>query len=56
MAALRRAAGMLETMDLSVAEIAELAGMPDPYYFSTRFRKFTGVSPREYRKRRNAAG
>ncbi len=48
---LRRAARLLERLDLSIAEIAEQVGMPDPYYFSTRFRKFSGFSPREYRRR-----
>ncbi len=28
-----------------------MSGMPDPYYFSARFRKFSGLSPRDYRKR-----
>lgn len=49
-AILRRAARLLENMDLSVAEIARQVGMPDPYYFSTRFRKFSGFPPREYRR------
>lgn len=48
-AILRRAARLLENLDLSVSEIARLVGMPDPYYFSTRFHKFSGFPPREYR-------
>ena len=41
--------------DLSIAEIADQVGIPDPYYFSTRFHKFSGTSPREYRKRKISA-
>ena len=52
-AMLRRAAHLLESTTLSIAEIADQIGIPDPYYFSTRFRKFSGTSPREYRKRKN---
>lgn len=50
-AILRRAIPLLESLDLSIAEIAERIGMPDQYYFSTRFRKFSGFSPREYRRK-----
>ena len=47
---LRLAAHLLESTTLSIAEIADRSGIPDPYYFSTRFHKFFGASPREYRK------
>jgi len=50
-AILRRAARLLENLDLSVSEIARQVGMPDPYYFSTRFHKFSGFPPREYRQK-----
>ena len=50
-AMLRRAARLLELSELSVAEIARQVGMPDQYYFSTRFHKFFGFPPREYRRR-----
>ncbi len=53
-ALLRRAARLLECSGLPVAEIAEQIGMPDPYYFSTRFRKFFGLSPRGYRRRKSS--
>ena len=43
-AQLRRAANLLERADFSISEIAAMTGMPDPYYFS-------GLSPRDYRKR-----
>ena len=50
-AILRRAIPLLESLDLSIAEIAERVGMPDQYYFSTRFHKFSGFSPRAYRRK-----
>jgi AraC-like DNA-binding protein len=40
--------------DLSIKEIAFLSGFSDPYYFSKFFKKYTGVSPRLFRK--SAAG
>lgn len=55
-AMLRRAARLLEQSGLSVSEVAEQSGMPDPYYFSTRFHKYFGLSPREYRRRAAASG
>ena len=55
-AMLRRAARLLEQSGLSVSEVAEQSGMPDPYYFSTRFHKYFGLSPREYRRRTAASG
>lgn len=48
-AMLRRAAQLLELPDYPIAEVARQVGMPDPYYFSTRFRRLFGVPPREYR-------
>ena len=53
-ALLRRAARLLECSGLPIAEIAEQIGIPDPYYFSTRFRKFFGLSPRGYRRRKSS--
>lgn len=51
-AMLRRAAQLLELPGCSIAEVARLVGMPNPYYFSTRFHKQFGVPPREYRRRK----
>ena len=48
---IQRAEGLLGCMAFSISDVAEKIGMPNPYYFSTRFRKFIGCSPREYRKR-----
>jgi AraC-like DNA-binding protein len=33
----------------SISEIAEKIGYDNPGYFSRAFRKYTGMSPREYR-------
>lgn len=38
------------TTTLSVAEIASAVGIPDFGYFSKLFRRYVGVSPREYKK------
>ncbi|MGE9292179.1 MAG: helix-turn-helix domain-containing protein [Puniceicoccales bacterium] len=49
-ARLRRAAQLLDMPGFTVSEIADQVGMPDPFYFSTRFRKVYKVSPSQYRK------
>jgi AraC family transcriptional activator of pobA len=36
---------------LSIKEIAAVTGFRDQYYFSRFFRKHTGMSPTDYRKR-----
>ena len=38
------------TTTMSVAEVAENVGIPDFGYFSKQFKKYVGVSPREYKK------
>ncbi|WP_119080381.1 helix-turn-helix domain-containing protein [Chitinophaga alhagiae] len=40
----------LHFSDLSVKEIAANTGFADPFYFSRLFKKYTGVSPREFRE------
>jgi AraC-like DNA-binding protein len=40
----------------SVAATARLLGYNDPYTFSTQFKKFVGVSPREFRRRQRQRG
>lgn len=44
---------LLETTDLSIAEVADNLGFYDAYYFSNFFKKFIGVSPLNYKKSHN---
>ncbi len=48
---LRRGGALLLNSEMSLDEIAGELGMCDGYYFSNRFKKFTGLSPRLYRRR-----
>ncbi len=47
------AQSLLENTDYSVSEIAMNVGYDNPLYFSRLFHKQTGMSPREYRRKRN---
>ncbi|MGF1483759.1 MAG: helix-turn-helix domain-containing protein [Opitutales bacterium] len=49
---LRHAQELLEWTVRPVATIAEACGFTNAFYFSSRFRKATGVSPTAYRKQR----
>lgn len=40
---------LLYTENYSVEQVGQMVGIDDPYYFSRLFRKWTGVSPRNYR-------
>ena len=44
-----RARGLLRDSSMSVAEIAEITGFHDPFYFSRIFSKTFGLSPRSFR-------
>ncbi len=46
----RQAEHMLTGTELCVREIARLCGFENEFYFSTFFRKRTGVSPQKYRR------
>ena len=46
-----RAKQLLRFSELSVEEVGEAVGMPEPDYFSRVFKKIEGISPREYRKK-----
>ncbi|QTH41559.1 response regulator [Cohnella sp. LGH] len=37
--------------ELTVKEIGEAVGYPDPFYFSRMFKQFTGITPTEYKSR-----
>ena len=48
---LKKAAEMLLTEDLTIAEVAYSVGINDPFYFSKCFKSQFGVSPSAYRKK-----
>lgn len=50
-AIIRNAVHLLENSTMNISQIAEQIGMHDALYFSTRFRKYYGMSPRQYRNR-----
>lgn len=43
-------ANMLSTTSFSIKEIAYEIGYDDPFYFSNQFKKYFGVSPKQYRE------
>jgi len=45
------AKSLLISSHLSVSQISEQVGYPDPLYFSRVFKKSTGMSPKEYREK-----
>lgn len=48
---LNRACALLRETELPVNKIAEQCGIPDYNYFSKTFKKYCGISPREFRKK-----
>jgi AraC-like DNA-binding protein len=46
-----KAASLFKEENLSVGEVSEMTGFADSNYFSRQFKKKTGFSPREYKKR-----
>ena len=48
---LSRACQLLDYTALSVGTVALDVGYENPFYFTLRFKRFTGLSPRDYRKR-----
>jgi AraC-like DNA-binding protein len=50
---MQKACQLLDFSDRSIKDIAFSMGFEDQYYFSKRFRKIIGVSPRKYRTNRN---
>jgi two-component system response regulator YesN len=53
---LEKAKELLRSTTLKTYEIAETVGVPDSAYFSRIFKKATGVSPLEFRKKRVMGG
>ena len=51
---LERAKWLLTETDISVTRIVDLVGYNDNSYFTRFFRKKTGLTPNEYRRRRDA--
>jgi len=49
---MQKACQQLDFSNRSIKDIAFGLGFDDPYYFSKRFRKNIGMSPRKYRARR----
>lgn len=49
---LQRACQLLSVTRQPVQEVAAAVGFDNPFHFSTRFRRFTGKSPRAWRKAR----
>ncbi|CAH1190888.1 Regulator of RpoS [Paenibacillus auburnensis] len=47
---IRKAAQLLHSSDMSINEVAERSGYETQHYFSTAFKKHTGVSPLQFRK------
>ena len=48
---LEKAKQLLAVAELSLAQVAELSGFSDVYYFSKVFKREMGLSPGEYRKK-----
>ena len=49
---MEKAKNLLETSNLTVADISAATGFTDPFYFSRIFKKHYGLSPDHYRKTR----
>ena len=49
---MKKAAELLLTTDLNIAEIGFQVGINDPFYFSRCFKKSFGKSPLQYRKQK----
>ncbi len=49
---INNAMNLLDNTDYSIAKIATSVGYDNALYFSRLFKKHTGISPREYRKRK----
>ncbi len=48
-----RARELLKDVKYKTYEVAEQVGIPDAHYFSKIFRRYTGMTPTEYREQKN---
>ncbi len=46
---IKEAKELLKETDLKIYEVAQITGFHDPDYFTAKFRKHTGISPKDYR-------
>lgn len=53
---MHQAQELLVTTDMKNYEIADKVGYDDPGYFSSTFKKFTGMKPSEYRRQNDRSG
>ena len=51
---MRRAEHLLAHTELMIYEISIMAGYENPTYFSTLFKKVTGLSPKNYRLKKQS--
>lgn len=52
---IKRAAQLIEKSEYSFSQIAYMTGFNDPKYFSRRFKKSMGVTPTEYKEKKQAS-
>ncbi len=46
---MEKAKAMLKDPQVKIYEVADQIGMPDSHYFSVKFKKYTGMTPSDYR-------
>lgn len=47
---IEKAKELLKDVKYKTYEVAELVGIPDPHYFSKIFKKYSGMTPSEYKE------
>jgi AraC-like DNA-binding protein len=52
---IQHACSQLDNSDIAIKDIASGLGYSDPYYFSRLFKKFVGISPKQYRDSRHSS-
>jgi two-component system response regulator YesN len=50
---MQKAKDLLINSNLKIVKIAEILGFSDAYYFSNRFKKMNGLSPRQFKEQGN---